>query len=85
MNNNIQKLYDKSFVRDDYVNVGPDGHNMVFRFDPDKFAHLIVQECIARCEKIGFEWHAIDTPRASGAKAGAFECAQELKKHFGVQ
>lgn len=51
----------------------------------EKFAELIVKECAQRCEEIGFRWHAIDSARASGAKAGAFECATDLKKHFGVE
>jgi len=53
--------------------------------DIENFAQLIVQECIQRCEGIGFRWHTIDSTRASGAKAGAFECAVDLKEHFGVE
>lgn len=51
----------------------------------EKFAELIVKECAEKCESIGFEWHKIDSTRASGKKACAFECAVELKKHFGVK
>lgn len=51
----------------------------------EKFAELIVQECVERCEKIGFRWPIIDTTHASGTKVGAFECAEDLKKHFGAK
>lgn len=46
----------------------------------EKFAELVVQECAKQCEDIGSRWHAIDTTHASGAKAGAWECAVELRK-----
>lgn len=54
-------------------------------FDYEKFAEFIVRECVEKCESIGFEWHKIDSTRASGKKAGAFECAVELKKHFKIK
>ncbi len=75
MNERIKELYDRAMSTDEYG----------YKFDPEKFAELIVKECATRCEDIGFKWHAIDSTRASGAKAGAFECATELKKHFGVK
>ena len=46
-----------------------------------KFAELIVRECIQRCEDIGSDLHA----RGSYAGDGAFKCAVDLEKHFGVE
>ena len=45
MNERIKKLYEQSFVTDDYVNVGINGVELGIRFDPEKFALLIVREC----------------------------------------
>jgi hypothetical protein len=47
MNERIEKLYGQSFVNENYVNVGPNGTELVIRFDPEKFAELIVRECYA--------------------------------------
>lgn len=46
MNERIKKLYEQSFVTDDYVNVGINGVELGIKFDPEKFAELIVKECI---------------------------------------
>ena len=44
--------------------------------DPEKFAELIVRECIAQCEKNAeHEW------LGSGSKLSAFN----IKEHFGVE
>jgi hypothetical protein len=43
MNERIEKLYGQSFVNENYVNVGPNGTELVIRFDPEKFAELIVE------------------------------------------
>ena len=52
----------------------------------EKFAELIVKECVEHCNEIGYAWSVVDDGvRASGASAGAFECARELKYHFGVE
>ena len=44
----------------------------------DKFAQLIVQECIAICQDIDGEDN-ID------AKSGRQDCAVEIQEHFGVE
>jgi hypothetical protein len=45
-------------------------------FDKEKFAELIVEECIAQCEKNAeHEW------LGSGSKLSAFN----IKQHFGVE
>ena len=47
-------------------------------FDKDKFAELIVRECIAICQDIDGEDN-ID------ARSGRQDCAVEIKEHFGVE
>ena len=46
--------------------------------DLEKFAELIVQECIAICQDIDGEDN-ID------ARSGRQDCAVEIKEHFGVE
>jgi hypothetical protein len=46
MNERIRELFEQSFITDDYVNVGINGVELGIRFDPEKFAKLIVKECI---------------------------------------
>ena len=46
-------------------------------FDKEKFAELIVQECVVICQDIDGEDN-ID------ARSGRQDCAVEIKKHFGV-
>ena len=79
MNEQLQKLYEQSFVTDTYVNVGPDGAKLGIRFDPEKFAELIVRECANHCDllldhKISSEW-----------SRGTHDCSRAIKQHFGVE
>ena len=46
-----------------------------------RFAELIVKECIERCEDIGSDLHS----KGSCTGDGALKCAVDLKKHFGVK
>ena len=46
--------------------------------DYEKFAELIVQECVAICQDVDGEDN-ID------AKSGRQDCAVEIKEHFGVE
>jgi hypothetical protein len=57
--------------------VGPQGYASSYaNFDREKFAELIVQECIAQCEKNAeHEW------LGSGSKLSAFN----IREHFGVE
>lgn len=49
-----------------------------------RLTELIVKECARRCEDIAIKHQVEETTYAAGKKAGAFECAKDLKKHFGV-
>jgi hypothetical protein len=46
-------------------------------------AELIVKECVGRCEDIGSHLHSTNKEGSPGD--GAFDCAVDLKKHFGVE
>ena len=73
MNERIKELYERSFITDDYVNVGINGVELGIRFDPEKFAELIVQDCI-NIVKSGI-WKA----------CAEHDIALRIKEHFGVE
>lgn len=64
-------------------------------FDPEKFAELIVEECLKELRKEWYELNAetIDDafadPRATGIhigqKNGAIKCISRIKEHFGIE
>jgi hypothetical protein len=74
MNDNIQKLYENASLVD-----SPTGtrYSLPDEF-VEKFAELIVRECVAICRDIDGEDN-ID------AKSGRQDCAVEIKQHFGVE
>jgi hypothetical protein len=63
------------------------------KLDPEKFAELIVQECIAQCEQVATAADAksrskfvTDDGRMlhEGMWGGAKNCSGQIKQHFGV-
>jgi hypothetical protein len=63
-------------------------------FDKEKFAELIVQECIAQCEQVATAADAkskskfvTDDGRMlhEGMWGGAKNCSGQIKQHFGVE
>jgi hypothetical protein len=78
MNEQFQKLYEQSFVTDSYVNVGPDGTKLGIKFDPEKFAELIIQECADTAKNCFVYWPMDGSLQRTG-------CANAIKKHFGVE
>jgi hypothetical protein len=52
--------------------------NKTYSFDKEKFAQLIVRECVAICEDTDGE-HIAD------ARWGRRCCALEIREHFGVE
>jgi hypothetical protein len=63
-------------------------------FDHEKFAELIVQECIAQCEQVATAADAkskskfvTDDGRMlhEGMWGGAKKCSGQIKQHFGVE
>ena len=76
MNEQLQKLYEQSFVTDSYVNVGPDGAKLGIKFDPEKFAELIVREC----GKVAWQ-HTPDTEELEYSHL----IKDKILEHFGVE
>ena len=93
MNEQLQKLYEQSFVTDTYVNVGPDGAKLGIKFDPEKFAELIVNECMALHDETIADYRkrrkvADDLVYKDVYAEGEAACVRtraKIKKHFGVE
>jgi hypothetical protein len=77
------------------------GREMIDNYTPEeyleKFAELIVKECVKECKQ---EWYDLNAesvadddpfkdPRATGIrvgqKAGVLKCISKIKQHFGVE
>ena len=56
------------------------------RFDKEKFAELIVKECVAKCEVVAnMATITNNGEMARKTKATADSCAIMIKQHFGVE
>ena len=54
MNERIQELIEKATVRGEKYLPGNDGHpTPTFYFDKEKFAELLINECLTICEELG--------------------------------
>lgn len=81
MNKRMLELYAQTHVPSTAIDPS---NNMPYEttcFSADKFSELIVQECVNRCEDIGSFLHSVNMETGDGA----FSCAADLKKHFGVE
>lgn len=80
MNPRIKELLAKALDNETIIASKSFGHWPLYDEDLEKFAELIVRECVGICE---CEWNGdADTFAASEAYN---ECADAIKEHFGVQ
>jgi len=78
VNNRLKQLRDQALEQ--YTYEDADGNsNRGTRLNEQKFAELIIQECIDRAETIALKHQQEDGSYAAGKKAGAFECARDLQ------
>ena len=83
MNQRIQKLIEQATSTQ-----GPTPYNpLTFEvFDKEKFAELIVRECVAKCEVVAnMATITNNGEMARKTKATADSCAIMIKQHFGVE
>jgi hypothetical protein len=97
MNERFQELHNQArdfYLQDEYMDLSmKDLHRLV----EQKFAELIVKECVNECKQ---EWYDLNAesvadddpfldPRATGIrvgqKNGILKCISKIKKHFGVE
>ena len=70
MNERIRELIDQATIRGEEYLPGNDGHpTPTVYFDKEKFAELIVQECINKAEQYGLGCDAVE----------------QMKEDFGVE
>ena len=78
MNKRIKELFEQAHIQPPATRSGQFAFTPPKTFSPEKFAELIVQECVAICQDIDGEDN-ID------ARSGRQDCAVEIKEHFGVE
>lgn len=54
-------------------------------FSREKIAELVIQECINQCTEIALKHQQVEGTYPVGGKAGAFECVEQLRRHFGIE
>ena len=75
MNQKIQQLKTQCIVREQRGTSAFDSY-MVDRFDTEKFAELIVKECVNMIENEAAQY---------AEPVWAFELVNDIKEHFGVE
>jgi hypothetical protein len=93
MNKRIQELAEQATTIVDMV--GPQGYTSSYaNFDREKFAELIVRECIEQCEQVATDADAKSKSKFAtddgrmlheGMWGGAKNCSGQIKQHFGVK
>ena len=81
MNKRIQELAEQATSIVDMV--GPQGYTSSYaNFDREKFAELIIRECVAQIENLspGYEDY-----RNQIEDAFRRDCSGQIKQHFGVE
>ena len=59
-------------------------HTAYMNFDHEKFAELIVRECVEQIIAKGTDW--VDfAPSQTGVRPEYWDMAQQIKQHFGVE
>jgi hypothetical protein len=82
MNERIQKLAKQAGLE------GSNGHYEYDWFDPDKFAELIVRECVAQIQPMWNQVKEVGAP--PGYDYDTFDlayndCMNAIKEHFGIE
>jgi hypothetical protein len=80
VNERIKVLIEQATTR-----IDPIAHDgACWDFDKEKFAQLIVRECVEQIITKGTDW--IDfAPSQTGVRPEYWNMAQQIKQHFGVE
>jgi len=95
MNNLIKELAEQAGLEfDDDLVLEPEPIYYTTQKELEKFAELIVQECIGQCQR---EWYDLNNTKPVenetardigirvGQKTGVLKCINQINKHFGVE
>ena len=91
MNERIKELAEQA---QKVVGYTDGGYTEIKALDQEKFAELIIRECITQCEQIATDANAMTKSKFvsnagivlhEGAWGGAKNCSEQIKLHFGVE
>jgi len=89
MNERIKQLAEQAGLEfDDDLALEPEPIYYITQKELERFAQLIVRECLQTCKDVGIEskevWNA-SKDYQEGRQMGAEVCHNMIKKHFGVE
>ena len=85
MNEKIEEIIEQCST--DVGSYDPYGENRIIKFDKEKFAELIIKECIKICEHqatMQFDAYHFNLVEHDTSEV-ADQCAKEIKEYFGVE
>ncbi len=82
MSKRILELYRQAQVPDTAIDPSNNMPYETTRFSADKFAELILKECLATCSKQAADWEG---DYADAHNDGVGSCISGIKEHFGVE
>ena len=91
MNERIRELREQAR---EWVPNQVDPDTKIRLLNAEKFAELIVRECITQCEQVAIDANAMTKSKFvtdaglvlhEGAWGGAKNCSEQIKLHFGVE
>jgi hypothetical protein len=86
MNERIRELFAKTLDNDKIIANKAFGHWSLYEEDLEKFAELIVKECVNICEENSKTYKYSFTPmKARTAEAASKCCGELIKKRLGVK
>jgi hypothetical protein len=94
MNERIRELAGQAkFMAEEDINKQI-SYNTELKAFAEKFAELIVRECVTQCEQVATDANAMTKSKFvtdaglvlhEGAWGGAKNCSEQIKQHFGVE
>jgi hypothetical protein len=90
MNERIEKLFENVCVNEQIKQLAEQAGCTIDRLgygegNLEKFAELIVRECVQMCEGNGEYKNHVDTEWGKGLADGIELCKEVMKQHFGVK
>jgi hypothetical protein len=85
MNERILELYKQAHVPDTAIDPSNNMHYQTTTFSAEKFAELIIQECVNITDSLSSLYPRTDVSFDVGYTMGTTRATNMIKKHFGVE